>query len=95
MRDGGPPLGIFPGGLYEDTSLDLGLGDQLIFYTDGLTEASDSDGVEFGERRLVELGGRNLRLSAQQLLETIVKEVTGFSAGNFQDDLTMVVVSVK
>jgi sigma-B regulation protein RsbU (phosphoserine phosphatase) len=95
MRDGGPPLGIFPGGLYEDTSLDLGPGDQLIFYTDGLTEASDSDGVEFGERRLVELGGRNLRLSAQQLLETIVKEVTRFSTGNFQDDLTMVVVSVK
>jgi phosphoserine phosphatase RsbU/P len=95
LRDGGPPLGIFPGGEYEDIGVDLESGDQVVFYTDGLTEATNSQGQEFGERRLVELGSQNLRLSANQLLEKIVAEVTRFSVGNFQDDLTMVVVSVK
>jgi sigma-B regulation protein RsbU (phosphoserine phosphatase) len=95
LRDGGPPLGIFPGGEYEDIGVDLESGDQVVFYTDGLTEVVNSEGQEFGERRLVELGSQNLRLSANQLLEKIVKEVTQFSVGNFQDDLTMVVVSVK
>lgn len=95
LRDGGPPLGIFPGGEYEDIHVELQPGDHVVFYTDGLTEATNSEGLEFGERRLMEVGSRNLRLSAQQLLEKIVKEVTQYSVGNFQDDLTMVVVSVK
>jgi phosphoserine phosphatase RsbU/P len=95
LRDGGPPLGIFPGGVYEDTILELGSGDQLVFYTDGLTEATNSEGHEFGEQGLIELGSQHLRLGAEQLLEKIVREVTRFCAGNFQDDLTMVVVSVK
>ncbi|HYL69521.1 MAG TPA: PP2C family protein-serine/threonine phosphatase [Candidatus Limnocylindria bacterium] len=95
LRDGGPPLGIFPGGEYEDIGVDLESGDQVVFYTDGLTEATNSEGQEFGERRVIELGIQNLRLSAEHLLQKIVKEVTRFSVGNFQDDLTMVVVSVK
>jgi phosphoserine phosphatase RsbU/P len=95
LREGGPPLGIFPGGLYGNTSLDLESGDQLVFYTDGLTEATNSEGQEFGERRLIELAGQHLRLGAEQLLEKIVREVTRYCVGNFQDDLTMVVVSVK
>jgi sigma-B regulation protein RsbU (phosphoserine phosphatase) len=95
LRDGGPPLGIFPGEEYQDISVNLGSGDQVVFYTDGLTEATNSEGQEFGERRLVEVGSQNLRLSANQLLERIVAEVTRFSMGNLQDDLTMVVVSVK
>jgi phosphoserine phosphatase RsbU/P len=95
LREGGPPLGIFPGGEYEDISVDLGSGDHVVFYTDGLTEATNSGGEEFGERRTVELGGRNVRLGADALLNQYVREVTQFCAGNFQDDLTMVVVSVK
>ena len=95
LREGGPPLGIFPGGQYEDISVDLGSGDHVVFYTDGLTEATNSGGEEFGERRTVELGGRNVRLGADALLNQYVREVTQFCAGNFQDDLTMVVVSVK
>ena len=95
LRDGGPPLGIFPGLPYENIHMDLETGDQLVLYTDGLTESTNSEGHEFGERRLIELGSRNVRLGAHELLQTIAREVTRFNAGNFQDDLTMVVVSVK
>lgn len=95
LRDGGRPLGIFQDEEYEDISAELESGDQIVFYTDGLTEATNSGGEEFGERRTAELGGRNVRLGADALLNQYVKEVTQFCAGNFQDDLTLVVVSVK
>ena len=95
LREGGAPLGIFPNRNYEDTGLPLDSGDRLVLYTDGLTEAMDSDEQEFGERRLVELVGRNIALSAAELLAAIRKEVVGFCNGNFHDDFTLVVVAVK
>jgi sigma-B regulation protein RsbU (phosphoserine phosphatase) len=95
LREGGSPLGIFPDRSYEDTRVELESGDQIVFYTDGLTEATNSEGQEFGERRAIELGSRIVRLSANEVLGAFVKEVTRFCAGNFQDDLTMVVVSVN
>ena len=95
LREGGAPLGIFPNRNYEDTGLPLDSGDRLVLYTDGLTEAMDSDEREFGERRLVELVSRNIALSAAELLAAIRKEVVGFCNGNFHDDFTLVVVAVK
>jgi serine phosphatase RsbU (regulator of sigma subunit) len=44
---------------------------------------------------LVELGRRNMALSAAELLGAMMKEVSGFSGGSFQDDFTLVVVAVK
>jgi phosphoserine phosphatase RsbU/P len=95
LKEGGTPLGIFPGQEYEITNVKLESGDQLVLYTDGLTEAANPEGEEFGEARLIALANRNLRLNASGLLETMAKEVTGFCGGNFQDDLTLVIVSVK
>jgi phosphoserine phosphatase RsbU/P len=95
LREGGAPLGIFPDRNYEDVGFQLTSGDRLVIYTDGLTEAMNSDGQEFGERRLVELGGRNIALSAAELLAAIKTEVVGFWNGIFQDDFTLVVVAVK
>ena len=95
LKEGGTPLGIFPGQSYDDTGVDLESGDHLVLYTDGLTEAMNSDGEEFGEARLVHLANRNQRLNASELLESLAKEVTHCCGGNFQDDLTLVVISVK
>ena len=67
----------------------------MVLYTDGLTEAMNSDEQEFGERRLVELGSRNLASSASEMLAAIKKEVVSFCNGSFQDDFTLVVVAVK
>lgn len=95
LREGGTPLGIFPDRKYEDGGLQLDSGDRLVLYTDGLTEAMNSDEQEFGERRLVELGSRNFALSASELLAAIKKEVVSFCNCSFQDDFTLVVVAVK
>jgi len=95
LKEGGTPLGIFPDRKYEDAGLQLEPGDRLVLYTDGLTEAMNSDEQEFGELRLVELGSRNVALSASELLAAIKKEVVSFCNGGFQDDFTLVVVAVK
>ncbi len=95
LKEGGTPLGIFPDRKYEDAGLQLESGDRLVLYTDGLTEAMNSDEQEFGERRLIELGSRNIALSASEMLATIRKEVVSFCNGSFQDDFTLVVVAVK
>jgi sigma-B regulation protein RsbU (phosphoserine phosphatase) len=95
LNEGGTPLGIFPDRKYTDTDAQLERGDRMVLYTDGLTEAMDSSEQEFGEQRLVELGSRNVALSAAELLRTIMNEVSRFSGGSFQDDFTLVVVAVK
>jgi phosphoserine phosphatase RsbU/P len=95
LREGGTPLGIFPDWNYQDGGLPLASGDRLVLYTDGLTEAMNSDEQEFGEGRLLELCSSNIALSASELLAAIRKEVVNFCNGVFQDDFTLVVVAVK
>jgi sigma-B regulation protein RsbU (phosphoserine phosphatase) len=95
LREGGMPLGIFSDRNYENGGSPLASGDRLVLYTDGLTEATNSEAQEFGERRLLALCSRNIALSAFELLAAIRKEVVSFCNGNFQDDFTLVVVAVK
>jgi phosphoserine phosphatase RsbU/P len=95
LRGGGTPLGIFRDWNYEDGGSPLSSGDRLVLYTDGLTEAMNSDQQEFGERRLLELCSSNIALNASELLAAIRKDVVSFCNGNFQDDFTLVVVAVK
>ena len=66
-------------------------GDVLIIYTDGVTEANDAAGNEFGEARLEKVVRENLSASPAELLSAIQKAVQGFSAGEQFDDLTLVV----
>ena len=95
LNEGGTPLGILPSKEYRDTEVQLEVGDRLVLYTDGLTEAMNAEEQEFGAARLVEIGKRNRALGATELLEVIRKEVAGYSGGSFQDDFTLVVVAVK
>ena len=95
LKDGGPPLGLFPDQSYENIELQLESGDRLVLYTDGLTEARNSSGAEFGEHNVARIGNENLRLNAAEMLETLRREVTTFCNGVFDDDFTLVVVTMK
>jgi hypothetical protein len=70
--------------------LSLSPGDLLVIYTDGVTEANDASGNEFGEARLVDLVRANLALSPVQLITQIQSAVRSFSANRQFDDLTLV-----
>jgi len=95
LRDGGPPLGLFPEHSYANIELQLEPGDRLLLYTDGLTEARNASGIEFGEHNVARIGNENMRLTAAEMLETLRGEVTSFCNDTFDDDLTLVVVNVK
>src|ERR1700757_765812 len=67
-------------------------GDLLALYTDGVTEAFNDEGEEFGEQRLIETLRRNRDLSSEELLTAIVDDLQRFSSGHDQhDDITLIV----
>jgi phosphoserine phosphatase RsbU/P len=87
------PLGIEINEKYETGRTILERGDVLIIYTDGVTEARDEDGKEFGEGRLLALAGQPLEDRAAMTLSTIMRKLDEFVGGAPQhDDITCLVV---
>jgi serine phosphatase RsbU (regulator of sigma subunit) len=66
-------------------------GDVLALYTDGVTEAFNSDEEDFGEARLVDALRRHREEPAQSIVTSIVDEVRRFSAPEQHDDITLIV----
>ncbi len=95
LSDGGIVLGLFPENHYEQGEVRLRSGDRLLYFTDGITEATNDDGEFFGEERLLRLLVEHRRQSASELRETILNTVADFSGGSFQDDVTLVALAVE
>jgi sigma-B regulation protein RsbU (phosphoserine phosphatase) len=91
---GGGILGVFQHWQYEDVEVRLRSGDRLLMYTDGITENRNSAGEEFGEERLLELLLRCEHQDVDALTTHLMGEASVFSNGSFEDDLTLVAVSV-
>lgn len=90
---GGLILGMMVDIEYETASIDLKPGDCIVMYTDGITEAMNVGGEEFGEERLKQLIINERKLNSQGLIDRIVSEVNHFTEGMSQaDDITMVVI---
>lgn len=90
LETGGAVLGIFRDADYEQASVELWPGDRLVMFTDGITEAADSNGQEFGEERLMALLREQPAATAADLRDAIMQEVTEFCRGDFADDATLV-----
>jgi serine phosphatase RsbU (regulator of sigma subunit) len=84
-------VGLFDNWKCEVAELDLAPGDTLVLYTDGVTEARNTAGEEFGEARLVEMLQRSCHLPVESLLQAVVRTVQQFTGGEQQDDITLVV----
>jgi serine phosphatase RsbU (regulator of sigma subunit)/predicted enzyme related to lactoylglutathione lyase len=70
-------------------------GDVLALYTDGITEAFNDAGDEFGEQRLIAALERNRDCDPKALVAAIVHEVRRFSPGEQHDDITLIVAKCK
>jgi serine phosphatase RsbU (regulator of sigma subunit) len=93
LTTGGSVLGLFSTASFEEGVAALDADDVLVAYTDGVTEAEDTDGTEFGEDRLRELIGEIAGGSAKEILDAIIGRVTEWSRGTKQhDDITVVVL---
>jgi serine phosphatase RsbU (regulator of sigma subunit) len=92
------PLGALRSVEYRSRTVALAPGDLLVFYTDGVPEARDRAGAQFGYESLAEwLSGQGPgELTARQLKEALLAEVARFSSGSRQhDDIAVVVVRVR
>ncbi len=95
LEEGGLILGIFQERSYEQGEIELRPGDRIVMFTDGVSEAVDGEGEEFGEERMAELSRCARQLSAEALRRRLLERVTEFCAGGFDDDATILVVAVQ
>ena len=93
--DGGLPLGLGSPGNETEESLEPG--DQIVFFTDGVTEARSPDGTFFGLDRLADLVSRASAggNSPPETLRRLVHSILDHQAGDLQDDATTVLVEWK
>jgi serine phosphatase RsbU (regulator of sigma subunit) len=87
-----PPIGLSPEEICELASADLSPGDVVVFYTDGVTEAENRLGEEFGMERLSATVRRGSSLSAEELMVDIYNSAADFCGDDFNDDVTILVV---
>jgi len=95
LREGGTVLGVFASRDYEVGSAQLFPGDRMVLFTDGVTEACNAAGEEFGEARLLRLLEDHRTLSADELQAKILAVVAEFSGGRWLDDATLLVLAVR
>jgi len=88
-------IGLFPDWKCETRFVSLQPGDLLVIFTDGVTEANDEGGNEFGEARLIETVRAHRPCAPEQLVQVIQEEVKKFSAGEQFDDLTLVIARAR
>jgi sigma-B regulation protein RsbU (phosphoserine phosphatase) len=94
LSDGGMVLGIFPDTQYDQSELPLRPGDRLLFYTDGITEARDPEGEEYGEDRLAAAALAVTAPEALAIKDAVLADVNAFTDGKFEDDATLIVVGI-
>jgi hypothetical protein len=89
-------LGVRREFAYEQETVDLEPGDVLLLYTDGVTEAANSDQELFGEDRLSALLKDSHILAPQDLIELIFQQVRLFTGSHsFNDDVSLVVMQLE
>jgi phosphoserine phosphatase RsbU/P len=101
MRDvpfdiGGMPVGILADAQFATTTFQFEIGDVLVAYTDGITEAENAHGELWGEQRLESLLRSCRGETPEQIIQRILGEVSEYANGQPQrDDVTLVVMSVQ
>jgi serine phosphatase RsbU (regulator of sigma subunit) len=93
LETGGVVLGIFDNSVYDEESLALTRGDVIIAFSDGVSEALNEAGDEYGDDRLLAAVMANRHRTPPELLDALLADVRNFAgAATANDDVTMVVV---
>jgi phosphoserine phosphatase RsbU/P len=92
----GVPLGSFEGVKYDEVTLPLSTDDVFVFCTDGIFEAMNEEGAEFGAVRLINVVNANRHLAAREIVDAIFSAVRDFRGDAPQnDDMTAVAVKIQ
>src|SRR4051794_23252003 len=91
----GVPLGSFAGSVYDELSFDLAAGDLFVFCTDGVFEANDALGREFGAERLLQVIAETRTQTTREIVDAIFAAVQEFRADTPpNDDMTAVALKI-
>lgn len=94
LSAGGRVLG-FNESSYAEETIQLRSGDRLVFYTDGITETRNARGEEFGIARLIETAALHRARAAKELQEELLDGARRHGNGRFEDDATLIVMSIE
>jgi phosphoserine phosphatase RsbU/P len=91
---GGPPLGLFLESRFEEGSVTLQPGDLIAVYSDGITDAENSDGEPFGEFRLEGVIATHAEKSLAEIQQQVLRAVHEWSSQEASDDATLLLARV-
>jgi len=95
LETGGPPVGMFPNFTYEESVVQLDPGDLVLAYTDGVVEAVNPAGEEWGVEGLRRAATESKAHNADDMVEAIFASMDEFSRGRQTDDATVIVLRVR
>jgi serine phosphatase RsbU (regulator of sigma subunit) len=96
LETGGTVLGLFDRGTYDMGEERVVAGDTLVLFSDGVTEAENPQGEEFGDDRLAACLHGSRGRPATEVLDAVQRELTAFiSTAAVRDDVTLMVVKVR
>ncbi|AOE49216.1 SpoIIE family protein phosphatase [Kangiella sediminilitoris] len=92
--EAGSPLGLFENGEYKETQVDFYVGDKLVIYTDGITEAFNEEHEEFSDEKLLETLEESKSVQPINLIsEHVLEQVSKFAGNEPQsDDITLFIL---
>ncbi len=89
-------IGVKTSVIFEERNIELVSGDVLLLYTDGLTEAFNSEGEMFGIENVCAHLGSVAHLSAREIIDSIFDAASAFTGSRtFQDDISLVVLKIN
>lgn len=95
LESSGAPVGMFPHSIYEEKAVELEVGDLVIAFTDGVVEATNQNGDEWGAQGLLKaVNSAKSSESAGELVDSIFHAMDHFSQERQTDDATLAVVRV-
>lgn len=86
---GNTMVGLYPDLNYKDKQLSVSIGDIIVFFTDGITEAINSKDEPYGEEKLASIIKNNREKKCSELNDAIISSVISFEKGNRFDDITL------
>ncbi|HLP62608.1 MAG TPA: SpoIIE family protein phosphatase [Candidatus Deferrimicrobium sp.] len=88
-------VGVFKDSTFEEKEVFLEKGDRILFYTDGIIEAKNSNHEEFGEMRLRKMYREGGSTDISNLIENIKNAVVYFTQENIEDDIAMAIIEIE
>jgi sigma-B regulation protein RsbU (phosphoserine phosphatase) len=94
LKTGGAPVGMFPDWIYEEGAVQLHPGDKVLACTDGVIEALNPDGEEWGVEGFLKAAAESDAHCAENVVDAIFTSMDEFSRGCQKDDATVVALQV-